>query len=63
MVFGNRMLRKILGPEKEEKLIRSSSKFHSEELHNLCSSTSTARLIKLMTIILKWVSEEYNMRV
>jgi hypothetical protein len=44
-VFGNRVLRKILGPKRDE-VIRGCRKLHNEELHNLHPSPSIIRMIK-----------------
>jgi hypothetical protein len=43
-VFENRVLRKILGPKREED--RSWRKLHNDELHNLYSSLNIIRVIK-----------------
>jgi hypothetical protein len=43
-VFGNRVLRKIFGPQREE-VTRSWRKLHNEELRNLYSSPNI-RVIK-----------------
>jgi hypothetical protein len=46
-VFGNRVLRRIFRLKREE-VIRGWRKLHNEELHNLYSSSSIIRIIKLM---------------
>jgi hypothetical protein len=43
-VFENRVLRKIFGPKREED--GSWRKLHNDELHDLCSSPNTFRVIK-----------------
>jgi hypothetical protein len=43
-VFGNRVLRKIFGPKREED--GSWRKLHSDELHSLYSSPNIVRVIK-----------------
>jgi hypothetical protein len=42
-VFGNRVLRKIFGPKREED--ESWRKLHNDELHSLCSSPNIVRVI------------------
>jgi hypothetical protein len=44
-VFENRVLRRILGPKRDE-VTGGWRKLHNEELHNLYSSASIIRLIK-----------------
>jgi hypothetical protein len=44
-VFGNRVLRRIFGPKRDE-VRREWRKLHSEELHNLYSSPDIIRQIK-----------------
>jgi hypothetical protein len=44
-VFENRVLRRILGPEREE-VTGGWEKLHNEELHNMYSSPSIIRMIK-----------------
>jgi hypothetical protein len=44
-VFENRVLRRILGPKRDE-MIRGWRKLHNEELHNLYCPPSTIRTIK-----------------
>jgi hypothetical protein len=44
-VFKNRVLRRIFGPQRE--VTGGWRKLHSEELHNLYSSPSIIRMIKL----------------
>jgi hypothetical protein len=45
-VFGNRVLRKIFGLNREEERA-DSRKLHNEELHKLHSSTNIIRITKL----------------
>jgi hypothetical protein len=45
-VFENRVLRRIFGPKRDE-VTRAWRKMHNEELHNLYSSPSIIRMIKL----------------
>jgi hypothetical protein len=42
-VFGNRVLRRIFGPKRDE-ITRGWRKFHNEELHNLYSSPHIIRV-------------------
>jgi hypothetical protein len=44
-VFGNRVLRRIFRPEREE-VARSRTRLHNEELHNLYTSSNIIRVIK-----------------
>jgi ribosomal protein L10 len=44
-VFKNRMLKRILGPIKEE-MVRGCRKLHNKELHNLYSSPNIVKMIK-----------------
>jgi hypothetical protein len=44
-VFGNRVLRRIFGPKKDE-VTGGGRKLHNEELHGLYSSPSIVRVIK-----------------
>jgi hypothetical protein len=44
-VFGNRVLRRIFGPKRDE-VTGGWRKLHNEELHNLYSSPSIIRMIK-----------------
>jgi len=44
-VFGNRVLRRIFGPKRDE-AIRDWSKVHDEELSDLFSSPGFVRVIK-----------------
>jgi hypothetical protein len=46
MVFENRVLRKIFQPKRDE-VTGWWEKLYNEELHNLYSSPSTIRMIKL----------------
>jgi hypothetical protein len=43
--FGNRVLRRIFGPEREE-VVGGWRRLHNEELHKLCASPNIIRLIK-----------------
>jgi hypothetical protein len=43
--FENRMLRRILGPKRED-VTAGRRKLHNEELRSLCSSVSIVRMIK-----------------
>jgi hypothetical protein len=45
-VFENRVLRRILGPKRDE-VTGERRKLHNEELHDLYSSPSIMRVIKL----------------
>jgi hypothetical protein len=45
-VFENRVLRRIFGPKRDE-VTGGWRKLHNEELHNLYSSPSIIRVIKL----------------
>jgi hypothetical protein len=45
-VFESRVLRRIFGPKRDE-MTGEWRKLHNEELHDLCSSPSITRLIKL----------------
>jgi hypothetical protein len=45
MVFENRVLRRIFGPERDE-VTGSWRKLHNEELHNSYFTPSTIRMIK-----------------
>jgi hypothetical protein len=44
-VFENRVLKRIFGPKRDE-VTGEWRKLHNEELHDLCSSPSTIRIIK-----------------
>jgi hypothetical protein len=44
-VFENRVLRRIFGPKRDE-VTGEWRKLHSEDLHNLYSSSSIIRIIK-----------------
>jgi hypothetical protein len=44
-MFGNRVLRKIFGPERDE-VIGGWRKLHNEDLHNLYGSPSIIIIIK-----------------
>jgi len=45
-VLGNRVLRRIFGPKREE-VTGGWRKLHTEELHNLYASPNIVRVIKL----------------
>jgi hypothetical protein len=45
MVFENRVLRRIFGPKRDE-VTEEWSKLHSEEVHNLYSSSNIIKQIK-----------------
>jgi hypothetical protein len=45
-VFENRVLRRTFGPKRDE-VTGGWRKLHNEELHNLYSSTSIIRMVKL----------------
>jgi hypothetical protein len=45
MIFGNRMLRRIFGPRRDE-MTGGSRKLHNEELHSFYSSPDIIRMIK-----------------
>jgi hypothetical protein len=47
-VFENRVLRRILGPKRDE-VTGDWRKLHDEELHNLYSSPNIIRMIKSRT--------------
>jgi hypothetical protein len=49
-VFGNRLLRRIFGPNRDE-VTEGWRKLHNEELHNLYSSQSLIRMIKSRRIV------------
>jgi hypothetical protein len=57
-VFENRVLRKIIGPKKEED--GSWRKLHNDELHNLYSSLNIVRVIKSRR--LRWAGHVARMR-
>jgi hypothetical protein len=44
-VFGNKVLRRIFGPKRDE-VTGESRKLHNEELHDLYSSPSIIRMMK-----------------
>jgi hypothetical protein len=46
-VFGNRVLRRIFGPNREE-VTGGLRRLHNEELHNLCTSPYIIMVIKPM---------------
>jgi hypothetical protein len=45
-VFGNRVLRRIFGPKRDE-IIGGWRKLHIEGLHNLCSSPNIIKIISV----------------
>jgi hypothetical protein len=56
-VFGNRVLRRIFGPKREED--RSWRKLHNDELHSLYSSPNIARVITSRSM--RWVGHVARM--
>jgi len=44
-VFGNRVLRGIFGPKRED-VMGGWRRLHNEELHNFCASPNVIRAIK-----------------
>jgi hypothetical protein len=44
-IFENRVLRRIIGPNRNE-VAGDWRKLHTEELHNLCSSLNIIRMLK-----------------
>jgi hypothetical protein len=52
-VFENRVLRRIVGPKRDE-VTGGCRKLHNEELHNLYSSSSITRMIKLKRMRWAW---------
>jgi hypothetical protein len=48
-VFENRVLRRIFGPKRDE-MAEGWRNLHNEELHNLHSSPSIIRMIKLRRV-------------
>jgi hypothetical protein len=44
-IYGNRMLRRIFGPTREE-VARGWRRLHNEELHNIYASPNIIRVIK-----------------
>jgi hypothetical protein len=59
VVFGNRVLRRIFGPKKDE-LTGGRRKLHNEELCDLYSSTSILRMVKSRRM--RWVCHVARMR-
>jgi hypothetical protein len=57
-VFENRVLRRILGPKRDE-LTGGWRKLHNKELHNLYSSPSIIRMIKSRRI--RWAGHVARM--
>jgi hypothetical protein len=57
-VFENRVLRKILGPKRDE-VTGEWRKPHNEEIHNLYSSPSIIRMIKLRRM--RWAGHVVRM--
>jgi hypothetical protein len=57
-VFENRVLRRIFGP-KRDGVMGGWRKLHNQELHNLYSSPSTFRIIKLKRM--RWVGHMAQM--
>jgi hypothetical protein len=52
-VFENRMLRRILGPKRDE-VTGGLRKLHNEELHSLYSSQSIIKIIKSRRMRWEW---------
>jgi hypothetical protein len=59
-VFENRVLRRIFGPKRDE-VAGGWRKLHNEELHNLYSSPSIIRMIKLRRM--RWAGHAARMGV
>jgi hypothetical protein len=57
-VFENRVLRRIVGPKRDE-VTRGWRKLHNEELHNLYSSLSIIRMIK--SRMMRWAGHVARM--
>jgi hypothetical protein len=57
-VFGNRVLRKIFGPKRDE-VIGGWRKLYNEELHNFYCSPSIIRMIKSRTM--RWAGHVARM--
>jgi hypothetical protein len=58
-VFGNRFLRRIFGPKRDE-VIGGWRKLHNEEFHNLYCSPSIIRIIKSRRM--SWAGQVAQMR-
>jgi hypothetical protein len=58
-IFENRVLRKILGREREE-VTRYWRKYHNEELHDLYSTSNIIRVVKLKRM--RWAGRVARMR-
>jgi hypothetical protein len=58
-VFENRVLRRLFGPKRNDK-IGDWRKLHHEELHNLYSSPSIIRMIKSMRM--RWAGHARQFR-
>jgi hypothetical protein len=56
-VFGNRVLRRIFTPQRDE-MTGDWRKLHNEELHNLYSSLRVIRMMKSRRV--KWAEEKRN---
>jgi hypothetical protein len=52
-VFGNRVLRRVFGPEREE-VTGEWGKIHNEELHDLYSLLNIVRVVKSRRMSLAW---------
>ena len=57
-VFGNRVLRRIFGPKRDE-VIGNWRKLHNEELNDLYSSPNSIQVIKSR---MRWEEHVANMR-
>jgi hypothetical protein len=57
-VFENRVLRRIFGPKRDE-VTGERGKLHNEELHDLYSSPSIIRIIKVRRM--RWAGHEARM--
>jgi hypothetical protein len=58
-LFGNRVLRRIFGPRRDE-ATGGWRKLHNEELHNWCSSPRIIRMITLRRI--RWAGHIARMK-